>query len=86
MTNYQLIVEARSKGIKISHVIATATALHNGWEMDNDIWLVVVKGNKVLLSTDHGGVCLYTSEELTAKIEETKRSYEQLLQLKALQG
>jgi len=37
-------------------LVATAPRLHQGWELDEWIWLVEFNGRTVALSTDHGSL------------------------------
>ncbi len=69
----------------VKNVLFTATVLHNGWEMDNEAWLVEMEdGRKMLFDTSHGGICELAMAALLEKIEETENSAESLRQLAAM--
>lgn len=69
----------------VKNVIFTATVMHNGWEMDNEAWLVEMEdGKKLLLNTNHGGVYELAIADLREKIAETEKSAESLRQLAAM--
>ena len=70
---------ARS-GYKVVQVIRKAVQLHEGWELDNHIWLVELEGGaRVALTTSHGGVCEMEYDDLQEKIFETYSSLQQLI-------
>jgi hypothetical protein len=59
-----------------------ADVLHNGWEMDNLAWVVDLDDEtKLLLTSDHGGVCDLSKRELVNKINETALSLQNLIRL-----
>lgn len=58
---------------------ATATILHEGWEMDNTAWVEEdKKGNRKFYTTNHGRVVPLTGQYLKEKIKETRNSLEEL--------
>jgi len=71
---------------KIEKIFETRV-LHDGWELDNSLWVIEGGGGKrELRTTNHGGECEMSARELDEKIEETKLSYDGLLEAKRLAG
>ncbi len=68
--------QAVSRGYgKVKKVVHTATLLHNGWEMDNQGWIVEFEdGQRAALTTSHGGVYPWTKQEAEEKLAETEAS------------
>lgn len=66
--------------------IATAVVLHEGWEMDNEAWVVEDEddGSRMLWTTNHGSVCPMSIGEVEEHIKEAEESISQLKKLKAL--
>jgi len=63
----------------VCEAVHESRVLHDGWEMDNRVW---VTGNEVngftAMTTNHGSECEMDLEEIDLKIEETKASLEGL--------
>ena len=56
-------------------ILGHATVLHIGWEMDNEAFVVVMRdGERVLLTTSHGGIYEAEPEYLSAKVADYKRA------------
>jgi len=66
-------------------ILVKAVAMHVGWEMDNEIWLLE-KNNKTkeIRTTSHGRERVMKMDELDNKIKETKASLNGLMKLKKL--
>jgi len=65
--------------------IATAVVLHEGWEMDNEAWVVEDEnGARELWTTNHGSPCPMTIADVDDHIKESEESITQLKNLKAL--
>ena len=76
--------EARGLG-RVKRVIHTATILHNGWEMDNEGWIVELDdGNTAAMTTSHGSVYPWIREESEEKLAETERSSASIRQALAM--
>jgi hypothetical protein len=59
--------------------------LHEGWESDNEGWVVEYpNGKRELLTTNHGEKCVMSKDELKDKIKETRRSLNGLLEAEKL--
>ncbi len=59
--------------------IFTFTILHNGWEMDNEGWIIKGdNGNLEAFTTSHGGERVLTPEYLHEKIQETESSLNEM--------
>ena len=59
----------------VAKVLHTAKVLHDGWEMDNEAWVVEFEdGTRAVLTTSHG--CLYVADraEFEHKLRETEES------------
>jgi hypothetical protein len=83
MEAYQALTEAqkREKSIRDrglgdpKRLIASATILHEGWEMDNEAWLYeMADGSLKAFTTSHGGVCEMSTEDLQQHLEEVESS------------
>ena len=61
-----------------------AVVLHNGWEMDNLAWVINNDGVLQAKTTSHGNQYTMDSEELDAKINETRLSLEGLIKIREL--
>ena len=71
--------ECSARGFKIAEIFHSSTILHNGWEMDNEAWLVrLTDGTVTVLTTSHGGVYEMKLTELQEKIAETEDSLKSL--------
>lgn len=71
-------ISARGFGV-MKKLIQAATILREGWEMDNYAWLVEMEdGSRKAFTTNHGGLCELSREELNSAIEETERSLKSL--------
>ena len=68
--------QASTRGYgKVTAVLHTAKLLHDGWEMDNQGWIVELEDKRqIALTTDHGEVCVWTKEEAEEKLAETEKS------------
>ena len=65
--------------------IATAVVLHEGWEMDNEAWVVEGDdGSRMLWTTNHGSVCPMSIEDVEEHIKDAEESISQLKKLKEL--
>jgi hypothetical protein len=65
--------------------IAEATVLHEGWELDNSLWLEVdSEGRKKIYTTDHGFRVEADEYYIDKKIEEALASVAGLLAVKKL--
>jgi hypothetical protein len=71
---------------RIERRIFKAVVLHNGWEMDNLCWVVDVGNKRVLRTTNHGGECEMTQEDLFEKIKETEESLDELRHAGSMMG
>ncbi len=64
-----------TKGKTIVEILKTFTIMHVGWEMDNYGWIVKLNnGKNVAVTTNHGTLKLWTTEEMYQKIQETQES------------
>lgn len=78
----QFAADRRGLGpiVKILH---TATVLHEGWEADNEVWLVQGRGGETkALGTNHGSLCELRAETLDGHIAKTEKSLNELKALK----
>lgn len=74
--------EALAAGFPVKQVLYKATIMHTGWEMDNEAWLVELKDErKVVLTTNHGGICEMSIDEALYKVAETFSSIESIRKL-----
>lgn len=56
-------------------IVHTATILKEGWEMDNEGWVVELEdGSLAAYTTSHGGVYEWTLDEAVSSLEETEAS------------
>lgn len=75
LSEMQRYAEQKKFG-KIVKIIAKATVLHIGWEMDNECWLVEMSDGKLeLFTTNHGGFYHMCDEDLQDAIREAQDSY-----------
>lgn len=59
--------------------------LHDGWEMDNELWVVEMpNGSREVRATCHGDECVINIDRLDAKTKETRTSLEGLIKAKEL--
>jgi hypothetical protein len=50
------------------------TVLHEGWELDNDAWVIeLIDGSRVIVTTSHGGTYVAKSDEFAQKLEEYEK-------------
>jgi len=64
--------------------IFSTRVLHDGWEMDNEIWVIQnANGENEVRTTNHGGECIACKSEIEASIEETRSSLEGLMKILA---
>ncbi len=60
--------------------------LHNGWEMDNDGWVVTDRGRPRLVMSTHGGKYFIMAAELVEKIAEYQKAMAETQEALALIG
>ena len=61
--------------------IYEAVVLHEGWEMDNLLWVVENDdGRRELRTTSHGSEYIMDTKEIMEKIAETKKSLAGLIE------
>lgn len=66
-------------------ILEKAVVLHEGWDMDNLIWISQDDdGNLKLLSTNHGRECESSVNCIDSSIERAQDSIDQLKKLKAV--
>ena len=71
---------------QVRSVIASATVLYEGWELDNVAWLVEMEsGRRAIVMTSHDGFYESTEDEVRKRIEITERSVQELRALVDLQ-
>ena len=59
----------------VSKVLHTAKVLHDGWEMDNEAWVVEFEdGTRAVFTTSHGGLYVADRAEFEDKLRETEES------------
>ena len=59
--------------------IHTARVLRDGWEMDNEMWVVEdSNGCRVAVTTCHGGECPMSIDDIDATIKEAQNSIDGL--------
>jgi hypothetical protein len=64
---------------QVRRVIASATVLYEGWELDNVAWLVEMEsGRRAIVMTSHGGFYESSEDEVRNRIEITERSVQEL--------
>lgn len=78
--------EAAEKGLgNVKKTLFTATILHEGWEMDNQAWIVEMDdGSQAVFTTGHGRVCRWSrkdAEESLVEIEASAASIRRALEL-----
>jgi hypothetical protein len=67
--------------------IHSALVLHEGWEMDNELWVLENDdGSRELRTTNHGGERKTNIQYIDEKIQEAERSIDELKEAKALVG
>lgn len=72
----------RKSGETKNKIIFVCTVLHDGWEMDNQAWVIELPdGDKQIMTTNHGGECVMSFREIKDKIDETQASLDGLLKL-----
>jgi hypothetical protein len=65
---------------KVANVKHVVTILHDGWESDNRGWVCrMADGSVQAFTTNHGGVCRFTSEDVESYIDTTKQSLTSLV-------
>lgn len=65
--------------------IHKAVVLHEGWEMDNEMWVMEdSKGKRFAFTTSHGGRCKMSMTSIEDHIKETKLSLDGLEKAKKL--
>jgi hypothetical protein len=76
MDQNELAQAAEQRGYgEVTAVLHEATVLHSGWEMDNQGWIVqLAQGGRAALTTEHGGVYLWTKADAEKKLAETEAS------------
>ncbi len=58
---------------KIVEVLATVYIAHIGWESDNEGWIVKTEKGKIIgLTTNHGGLCRWSTEEMVRTRKEAQ--------------
>lgn len=63
----------------VRKVLHEATILREGWEMDNQGWIVeMADGTIKAFTTSHGGVYPWAREQAEAHLKETERSAESI--------
>ena len=73
------IVGYKVKDKTVKSILAEATILHIGWEMDNTAWAVEFEdGTKGLLTTSHGGLYLAEKDEFEERMQEALSSIESI--------
>ena len=66
-------------------IIHKCRVLHDGWELDNSLWVVENEdGSREIQTTNHGMKCGVDREELDHKIKETQESLDGLIAAKKL--
>ena len=69
----------------MAETIFKATVMHNGWEMDNEAWILEYNGGyREIRTTSHGREYVMGVKELDEKIKETEGSLNGLIKLKKL--
>jgi hypothetical protein len=78
--------KAKERGYgNIVKILAEAVILRQGWEMDNECWLVKMKGGSVqLFTTNHGGLYPMQIDDLKDYIKETQESLDSLKNIQEL--
>ena len=65
--------------------IHTATILHEGWEMDNEMWVLEShNGLRSAYTTNHGSECGMTINDIDDAIKEAQDSIDGLAKAKEL--
>jgi hypothetical protein len=73
------IVGYKVKDKTVKSILAEATILHVGWEMDNAAWAVEFDdGTKGLVTTSHGGLYITKKDELEERLQEAYSSIESI--------
>ena len=68
-----------------SKKIHTATILHEGWEMDNEMWVMEDKnGSRTSFTTNHGCECRMSISDINDAIKDAQDSIDGLEKAKEL--
>lgn len=67
---------------KPTAILHKATILHNGWESDNEAWVVALdSGINICMTTNHGSLQQTDISYFKEKLLETEKSVEQIKHL-----
>ena len=69
----------QSHGIQAQKILHSFSILHNGWETDNEGWIVELPPKtKAAYTTNHGKPQLLQPQEIAEKLKETQESADAL--------
>jgi hypothetical protein len=84
LSTIQKFASACGHGI-ITEILHTAKVFHDGWEMDNDLWVCKTSDGSILAyTTDHGGLRIADLEYVKLCISKTKDSLHSLVKAEEL--